>query len=222
MIFRENANVINSDGKKIGNVDRVVLDPRSKEVTHIVAKKGLFFTSEKIIHLDHVQETEEKQITLKEEAPAPSEFLDFVETHYFPLDLVLKKGDPGRVRPVMQRIRQRGLPSLESLPSPAYMPLSFKPVTTRNIPADKVPVKEGAEVISKDGRLVGEVDGLYTSNKDKHVSFILISRGVLSKKKKLISVDWVADVGESKIHLDVDNDIIESLPEHDENEQEIN
>jgi len=41
MQFRENADVFTPAGEKIGRLDRVVIDPGSFEVTHIVTQKGL-------------------------------------------------------------------------------------------------------------------------------------------------------------------------------------
>ena len=46
MQFKENARVITAGGQKVGRIDRVVLDPKSKELTHLVVKKGFLFTRE--------------------------------------------------------------------------------------------------------------------------------------------------------------------------------
>ena len=41
MQFKQGATVSTYDGKNVGHVDRVVLNPKTKEVTHIVVRKGL-------------------------------------------------------------------------------------------------------------------------------------------------------------------------------------
>jgi len=40
MQFNENAEVFTSTGEKVGRIDRVVIDPKSDELTHLVVKKG--------------------------------------------------------------------------------------------------------------------------------------------------------------------------------------
>lgn len=44
MKFAENMNVITNDGEQAGQIDRVVLDPHTQEVTHIILREGLYFT----------------------------------------------------------------------------------------------------------------------------------------------------------------------------------
>jgi len=39
MQFKENAEVVTSSGDKVGRIDRVVIDPKSNELTHLVVKK---------------------------------------------------------------------------------------------------------------------------------------------------------------------------------------
>ena len=38
MKFKENAEVLTSTGDMVGRIDRVVIDPKSNEVTHLVVK----------------------------------------------------------------------------------------------------------------------------------------------------------------------------------------
>jgi sporulation protein YlmC with PRC-barrel domain len=46
MQFKENAEVFTSTGEKDGRIDRVVIDPNSNELTHLVVKKGFLFTKD--------------------------------------------------------------------------------------------------------------------------------------------------------------------------------
>jgi sporulation protein YlmC with PRC-barrel domain len=65
MQFKENAEVLTSSGEKVGRIDRVVIDPKSKELTHVVVKKGFLFTKDKVVSVDHVETTNEDRILLK-------------------------------------------------------------------------------------------------------------------------------------------------------------
>ncbi|MGD8948287.1 MAG: PRC-barrel domain-containing protein, partial [Desulfobacterales bacterium] len=80
MQFKENSEVVTSVGEKVGRIDRVVIDPNSKEMTHLVVKKGLLFTKDKVVPLDHVETANEGGVVLKEGQKDPDDFPDFEET----------------------------------------------------------------------------------------------------------------------------------------------
>ena len=65
MQFKENAEVLTSTGDKIGRIDRVVIDPKSNEVTHLVVKKGILFTKDKVVPLEQVEAANGDEIILK-------------------------------------------------------------------------------------------------------------------------------------------------------------
>lgn len=46
MQFKDGANVYTADGHTVGSIDRVVIDPRTNEVTHVVVRRRLFFTED--------------------------------------------------------------------------------------------------------------------------------------------------------------------------------
>ena len=54
MQLKKGASVESSAGEKIGTLDRVVLDPETKEVTHIIVEKGWLFTENKVIQIQDV------------------------------------------------------------------------------------------------------------------------------------------------------------------------
>ena len=75
--FKENAEVISSTGEKVGRIDRVVIDPKSDELTHLVVKKGFLFSDDKVVSIDLVDTAAEDQVVLKEGPQAPEDFPDF-------------------------------------------------------------------------------------------------------------------------------------------------
>jgi uncharacterized protein YrrD len=95
MQFKENASVVTAGGQKVGRIDRVVLDPKSKELTHLVVKKGFLFTEDKVVSLDDVDTATEDQVVLKQGRDDPDEFPDFEETHYVPVEDANSAAKPG-------------------------------------------------------------------------------------------------------------------------------
>ncbi len=86
MQFKQGTKVYTSDGKDVGSVDRVVLHPKTKEVTHIVIRKGFLFSEDKIIPLALIDSTTDDRVTLRGIASDLDTLLPFEETHYIPLD----------------------------------------------------------------------------------------------------------------------------------------
>src|SRR5436309_1374760 len=86
MQFQAGADVLNANDEKVGKVDRVVLDPRSKEVTHLVVRKGALFKTDKVLPVGMVASTDPDRVRLRPDAEALAGLPDFEETHYVAAD----------------------------------------------------------------------------------------------------------------------------------------
>ncbi|MHB8753188.1 MAG: PRC-barrel domain-containing protein, partial [Aggregatilineales bacterium] len=86
MQFKDGTGVYSLDGQHIGRVARVVLNPKTKEVTDIVVRKGFLFTEDKTIPLGLIASATVDRVSLREDAGKLAELPPFEETHYIPLD----------------------------------------------------------------------------------------------------------------------------------------
>lgn len=217
MQFKKGADVVTADGEKVGDIDRVVIDPREQEVTHVVVREGFLFSEDKVVPVELVASATEDRVTLQDAVEDLDALPSFEEHHYIPLT-----GD--------ERARS-SVPEEEDYVPPLYWypaygaPMTYPtghPTPTyateveRNIPEDTVPLEEGAEVISVEGEHVGDVERVITDSRDKHVSHFLIAEGVLFKEKKLVPISWIDVVGENEVHLAVGSAFLENLPEYRE------
>ena len=64
MEFQANAKVVNPRGDTVGHVDRVVLDPRTKQITHIVVRKGTLFTTDRVLPVAMVADADAERVVL--------------------------------------------------------------------------------------------------------------------------------------------------------------
>jgi uncharacterized protein YrrD len=87
--------------------------------------------------------------------------------------------------------------------------------TTRNIPADTVPLKEGANVISSDEKHVGDVERVFVDAESHKATHFLISEGALFKEQKLIPAHWIRAVEENKVRLSVPSGLLKRLPAYE-------
>lgn len=204
MQFNQNGSVFTADGKEAGHIARVVIDPQTNEVTHLVIRQGFLFTNDKVVPVEQVTAGPERQVALQLDSQQLANLPDFAETQYVTADNENRTDSPSAV--------------FSYPPYPGGAPLlgSFAPKVLRethlNIPPDTVPLKEGARVVSRDGDDVGHVEQVLTSPPADRVTHFLISKGLLVKEKRLIPVEWVDRLEEGTVYLAVQSSIVEKLP----------
>lgn len=214
MEFVEGAKVFSADGKRVGTVDRVVLDPDTKEVTDLVIRKGFLFTEDKVVPISLVGPATEDKVTLRRQEDGMEALPNFEETHYVEADL-------GYVPDLRSAARPRPLlwypplgPWWTMGAYAGYDRPQYVAKTEKNIPEGTVALEEGAKVISRDGKHVGDVERIFTEPQEDRATHLLISEGLILKQKKLVPTTWMSTVLEDEVHLSVNSDLVESLPEY--------
>jgi uncharacterized protein YrrD len=201
--FRKHATVLSADGKNVGSLVRLVVNPNTKVLTDIVVRTGALLTqTEKVVPIGMVAETNEGQIVLRDEAE-DLEFLPaFEETRLGGENEEFPSEDPS---PVIVGYPSSGMPAV----SPR-MEQNLAHVE-QNIPDGTVAMKEGAQVITAEGKHIGNVERVLVDPSVDQVTHLLVSRGLLTKETKLIPMKWVMMIGEDKVHLRVKKDTVENL-----------
>jgi uncharacterized protein YrrD len=215
MHFKEHADVLASNGEKIGRIHRVVVDPGTGAVTHLVVKKGLLLAKDKVVPVDQVETADEDHVLLKKGMDNPDEFPDFEETHHVPIGGIedFQEREAEHARRMIWYHTETGIPwwgpgSYPGLPKPLFVKK-----TERNVPRGEVALEEGAKVIDAQGEPVGDVEDIYAEPVEHRVTHILVSSGTFSKEKKLIPTAWVKDIFEDSVRLSAEKKIIENLPD---------
>jgi uncharacterized protein YrrD len=206
MQFKNNAEVFTSDGQEVGRINRVVLDPVTKEVTHVIIQKGLLFSEDKVVPIDLVTEAEEDRVTLQNDNI--DSLPDFEESHFIALD-----GEelpdtfmPGYALPMYWYpfgTRQGYQRYIRHLQQPYVVE------TERNIPEQTVALKEGAKVMSADDEYVGDIERVFVNPDTDRVMTFLVSKGLLLKEKMLIPSAWVSRFDEREVQLAVGSKLLE-------------
>lgn len=212
MQFKKGAEVFSGEGEKIGTLNRVVIDPRTREVSSLVVGKGILFRTDKVIPITLVDLDIEDRIVLKKtNQDILEDFPDFETTHHVPLD------EPNN--PYYEAVEASyWYPPIHSgwaMGNYVGHPLpEFVLKTDQDIPEGTVALEEGAKVISRDGEHVGNVEQVITESQENRVSHFVISEGLLLKERKLVPAVWVTNVAEDEIHLSVGSSLFERLPEY--------
>jgi uncharacterized protein YrrD len=219
MEFKEGANVFTAEEDKVGEIVRVVIDPMSAKVTHIVVQKGFLFTTDKVVPIDLIADATGGRVILHQGVKDLEALPDFQERHYVPARRD-KAYPPGYVPPLhwYPPVGSRWWGYSASVPYPYTMGYPAPPFviqTERNIPEGTVPLKEGAKVIGHDGEHVGDVERVFTDSQSERVTHFVISEGLLLKERTLVPATWVIRVVEDEVRLAVDADFLDALPEYE-------
>ncbi len=216
MKFKEGANVFTAEGDKVGEIERVVIDPVTDEITHVVVEKGFLFTTDKVVPIDLIANTTGGRVALRRGVKDLESLPDFQKQHY-----VAAGAYPSGYVPPLHWYppvgsRWWGYPA--SLPYPYTMGYPAPPFviqTERNIPEGTVPLKEGAEVIGSDGEHVGDVERVFADPQSERATHLVIAEGLLLKERTLVPTTWVRSVQEDEVHLVVDAEFLDALPEYE-------
>jgi uncharacterized protein YrrD len=217
MRIRESSHVYTADNKSVGKIDRVVIDPRTKEITHLVIRKGLLLPEDKVIPISLVASANDDRVQLREDAGDLDQFPAFEEINYVPLhnfDALQADYQEGYARPLYwypsADLATLGRTGMLGIPVTGY-PAEYAAETRQNIPPDSIALEAGAKVISADGKHAGDLDAVLSDPSINRVTHFILKEGFLSKEKKLIPVDWISRVDENEIHLTVGSQTIEHL-----------
>jgi len=221
MHFKPGANVLTADGRKVGRVKSVVLNPRSREVTGLIVERGFLLTEEKVLPLSWIGFTEgEANVTLTAGVENLDDLPAFQERDYTPVD------ETGASDMTM-------LPAYFPYGAPGYYPTSltfgnavpmidtmvgdeqrYHETVRENIPTDSVAVKVNGRVISSDEKHVGTIESVFTSDTG-NATHMLISKGVLFKTRKLVPTDWISSSDDESVYLSMTADELDRLPDYD-------
>ena len=217
MEFKQGTNVYTTNGEDVGTVDRVVLNPKTKEVTHIVVRKGFFFAEDKVIPIDLISSATEEGVRLRGISSDLDTLSPFEETHYLPLDETESSTanyPTGWASPYYWYEPLGGMMGYANYQAGFNHP--FRSEVEKNIPEGTIALREGARVITTDGKDVGSVKRIFTNSQNDQATHIVISEGLLFKERRLISVDWIHDIQEDEVHLNVGSAMLAKLPEYKE------
>jgi len=198
--FQKKATVLAADGQQIGSIERVVVNTNSNVLTDIVVRKGgLLDPEEKVVPIGLVAETAQGQIVLRDTAGTLEGFPPFEEQRLIDAD---NSQSSAETPPAIIGYPSMGTPMVSA---PNEVPTRIE----QNIPDGTVAMREGAKVISAEGKQVGNVECVLADPEVDQVTHLIVASGMLTKEKRLIPMKWVMSMGEDEVHLRVDQSLIE-------------
>jgi len=210
MKFTENAAVLTADHDKAGHLEKLVIDPRTTQVTDVVVGTGLLSSvGEKVVPIRLIDSVQDGEILLHQSVGSLHELPDYVEEHFVPL--TGKKGKQlSYAPPIPVLIGNYPYPIPGQPPLPRYV----RKETEKNIPEDAVTLELGTPVFDSVGDHVGDIEKVLVGSDTDRISHFVITQGLLLKKRRLVPITWLNRVEEDRVYLAVDRDVLKSLPEY--------
>ncbi|MBN8618908.1 MAG: PRC-barrel domain-containing protein [Anaerolineae bacterium] len=192
MIFRANSQVWSEDGQEVGQIDRVVINPKSRAITHLVVRHGILFREDKLIPIEWAAAASDQQVrlgvTVRELEHVPS----FDEADFAMIEDA--------------EWEALSFPSGMALPMYGYPPTEDRRQTAgigQHLPKQALDLKERARVISSDGAYVGSMVRLVVKKATEEATHLVIAQGLFFRVEKTIPIEWVNAVEADEIHLSV-------------------
>jgi uncharacterized protein YrrD len=209
MKFNENATVLTADHDKVGQLEQVVIDPRTKEVTDIIVRKGILFSKEdKVVPINMVASAADEVVLLRPDVGDLQTLPDYEEEYFVPLTGQNRR-KPGYKSPIPVLIGYYPYTVPGQSPLPPYIK-----ETEKNIPKDTVALEIGAPVISADGDHVADIESVMTDTNADRVTHFVVDQGLLLKERKLVPTTWVSHVEGDKVHLVVGTELLNNMQEY--------
>ena len=211
MQFKANETVISTDGDKVGEIDRVVIDPKTDAVTHIVIRKGFLFTEDKVVPVDWISTAAGEPIVLDVSKDKIDSLPDFKETHY-----VRREGDhfPEDYAPAYYWYPSATVDWWTDPGYRTYFGADAQPyvkVTTHSTPDGTIPLEEGAKVYSSDDKHVGRIEEVFADPDSQRATHFVITTGLIFKQRKLIPTSWIDTMSENEVFLGVSSEFLDML-----------
>jgi uncharacterized protein YrrD len=190
--------VYSSDNRPAGDASRVVIDPRSNEMTHFVIQKGFLFSNDRLVPVSSIYMSDDKRIIVEQASPDLMTLPQFADEQR----VLAESSAPGGA--VMNGVYSGAPVAVGG--GPRYII-----ETTLNIPEGTVALKKDAKVIAGDGHSVGHVERVITAAGEYRVTHLVIAKGLLMRAHKLIPVEFVANLTEEEVDLTVNSPYLDSI-----------
>ncbi len=198
----ENAEILCSDGIA-GHMTNVIVNPISKQITHLVVKSNWPSSREYMVPFQQVVETAPDMIRLECSQNDLKMMEPFISEAYFHTKLP----DYERYQSIF--VWPMVLPAADNLLIEVD---TFNSREIESSPLEEIAVRRGAKVEATDGHL-GQVDELLINSNNMQVTHLILrERHILKQREVAIPVSQIDYVDEDSVFLKLDKKSVEELP----------
>lgn len=199
------ARVLDSGGRNVGTVERVIVDSMSWEATDVVVHADDPINDDFIVSLSLIARSEKGEVQLRFEADQLRQMPHFVEAEF-------EVPPPGGAEMLAYNPGNILVPVKPPFPSPYPVPPPPPPLQdlTSEVGASPIEIEEGTEVETVDG-VIGHVDAVLLDTYDDRVTAIVVRASGLREEEVTIPIEWVFEVDESRVRVAATKDQVDEL-----------
>ena len=226
MRFKNRAEVLDIEGKRVGDVVGVAIDPKTHEITHVMVEKGFLFTKDRVIPIAMVKSASEEGVRLNVGADDLKSVPEYRLDHYVPVSD--REGEEDYPSPALApdfppRAFWSPPPNMNWWSTAnlfGYAPVlgqvapPFVAHTHETAPEGTVVLDVDATVISKDGKKVGKVAQVLVDPSGERATHIVVSTSDANEAQKLIPTAWIQELLSENVVLSMDATFLEQLPDY--------
>jgi sporulation protein YlmC with PRC-barrel domain len=188
------AEVIGSDGKKLGKVSYVVVRPDEKRVAEIVVSTGAILGRDVVVPLSLIDDVRDGKVYLSINKNELDKYPDYIEVDY--------------ENPPPEWVPPEGMTYAGILwPAGAYYPVASS--VHVNAPPGSLGICEGMDVESSDGHKVGSVEAIDIDMATGEVRGFVVKRGFLFTHDVRIPAGDVQMIRDGKVILNLTKDQVQ-------------
>lgn len=180
-----------------GRSTYVILNPTTREVTHVVVREEEWPNTERLVPVDLIAESTPYLLRLRCKPEELARFEPFVETEY-----------------VQEGVSHEQYVVGEYFLWPSYhfSGESVVPVEHEHVPPGEMAIHRGAHVEATDGR-VGRVDEFLVNAKTKRITHLVLRQGhPWDKQDVFVPFSKIDRMEEDTIYLKLDKNSVAALP----------
>jgi sporulation protein YlmC with PRC-barrel domain len=181
-------------GRNCGRCTHIVLNPVTKEITHLVVKQRAFPHTERLVPIDLMVESTPRMIRLRCDAPDLDDMDEFVETAFIRSEETHMIDGPFLMWPY------------------TYATEEYVRQDHERIPIGELAIRRGAHVEARDGE-VGRVDEFVVDRRSEHITHLVMREGHFGGQRDVtIPVSYIAHIDKDTVYLTIDKASVAALP----------
>jgi sporulation protein YlmC with PRC-barrel domain len=193
------ADVIGSDGEKVGSVAYVVVNPSSMHIEDIVVSTGAILGRDVVVSTDKIERIADNGIYLTLDKGGLEACKDYIDVEY--------QAPPAEWAPAGGF---SAYPTGMTLfPAGMYFPEASD--VTVNTPPGTVGLHEGMDVTSSEGDKIGTIQSFEADPATGNITELVVKHGFISTHEATIAAEHVRAIESDRVRLDLPKDELEQL-----------
>lgn len=205
--FNIGAKIHCSDGD-CGELDKIVFDPYTKEVTDLVVSEGFLFKSDRVIPAGLVERTAPEDVYLKIERERYEGFPKYRDMEFETVKDTPETAKSKSLRVPMTRVNPYGIPSARP-----FFPTIRRRRIQKNVSPDAQVLEQGTDVLDREKNKIGTLDHMLLDQETCKITHIIVDRGITSDSK-VIPETMIEVVSEDNIILHASDEEVLELPSY--------